>query len=346
MTDPSTGMTAYKQMRMIARASNEAKDRLFTRALAKMPVLSEGVIEKDFWVCVTLERLFHAASFKDFIWFKGGTSLSKCYGAINRFSEDIDLIVDWRLLGIPEMEPLEQRSRTKQKLYNQHMREMARAYVGDTMLPQIREELSDVMGSTADCEISPDDGGTILFAYPQTCSLAPGILKHIKIEIGPMSSWKPLDTSVVSPYAALAIPDPSSMGFTVPAISAVRAFWEKVTILHKEAHRPDAKDVPLRYSRHYYDVFMLTQTSTMEQAIADMRLLDDVREFELRFFPTGWAKMEEARPGSFRLRPSAKHLGQLREDYRQMRGMLFGNSPTFDEIIEGVDKLEVRLNSL
>lgn len=83
------------------------------QAAARELNMPEAVIEKDFWVCHTLDHLFHACSFKDSIIFKGGTSLSKAYGLIDRFSEDIDLILDWRLIGYGLNEPWEKRSNTK-----------------------------------------------------------------------------------------------------------------------------------------------------------------------------------------------------------------------------------------
>lgn len=104
-------------MYKIARLSDGERRIIFRNTAQKMG-LNEGIIEKDFWVCLTLDYLFHICSWKESFTFKGGTSLSKCYGLIKRFSEDIDLILDWRVLGYCENEPWEERSNTKQNQFN------------------------------------------------------------------------------------------------------------------------------------------------------------------------------------------------------------------------------------
>ena len=100
-------------MRNIAKIKENDRKALFHNTAAKMG-MTDAIIEKDFWVCYMLDYLFHRCAWKDNIAFKGGTSLSKAYGLIERFSEDIDLILDWRVLGYGINEPWEKRSNTKQ----------------------------------------------------------------------------------------------------------------------------------------------------------------------------------------------------------------------------------------
>lgn len=101
-------------MYSIARLPEDERRILFRNTAQKMG-MNEAIIEKDFWVCLTLDYLFHRCKWKDVFTFKGGTSLSKCYGLITRFSEDIDLILDWRAIGYSLNEPWEERSNTKQR---------------------------------------------------------------------------------------------------------------------------------------------------------------------------------------------------------------------------------------
>lgn len=100
-------------MRNIARLSDNDRRELFRNTADKMG-LNDAIVEKDFWVCFTLDYLFHRSPWKESITFKGGTSLSKAFHLISRFSEDIDLILDWRVLGYGKDEPWEKRSNTKQ----------------------------------------------------------------------------------------------------------------------------------------------------------------------------------------------------------------------------------------
>lgn len=93
-------------MKNVARLSNNDRSELFRNTSDKMG-LNEAIVEKDFWVCFMLDYLFHRSPWKDSITFKGGTSLSKAFHLISRFSEDIDLILDWRVLGYKKDEPWE-----------------------------------------------------------------------------------------------------------------------------------------------------------------------------------------------------------------------------------------------
>ena len=97
----------------IAKLSNEERKNIFQNVAYKMGI-NAAIVEKDYWVCLTLYFLFSKSSFKNSLVFKGGTCLSKIYKVIERFSENIDLILDWRLLDYNLNEPLENRTNTKQ----------------------------------------------------------------------------------------------------------------------------------------------------------------------------------------------------------------------------------------
>ena len=101
-------------MIQIAKAGNSEREVLFGNAAEKAGILNPAIVEKDFWVCFVLDYLFHKSPWPQSFIFKGGTSLSKAYHVIERFSEDIDLIMDWRLLGYSVHEPWEVRSKTQQ----------------------------------------------------------------------------------------------------------------------------------------------------------------------------------------------------------------------------------------
>jgi len=104
-------------MQTVAILSKEERKELFLASSVKMKV-NQAIIEKDFWVCWTLDQIFQVSRFSNIFAFKGGTSLSKAYNLIDRFSEDIDLILDWRVLGYEKEEPWKERSNTKQEKFN------------------------------------------------------------------------------------------------------------------------------------------------------------------------------------------------------------------------------------
>lgn len=121
-------------MKNVARFSDIDKRRLFRNTADKMG-LHDAIVEKDFWVCFMLDYLFHRSYWKNSITFKGGTSLSKAFNLISRFSEDIDLILDWRVLGYGRDEPWEKRSSTKQDAFNKGANERAEVFLPETFCP-------------------------------------------------------------------------------------------------------------------------------------------------------------------------------------------------------------------
>ena len=332
-------------MRNIATIPAHDREALFHNTAAKMG-MTDAIIEKDFWVCYMLDYLFHRCAWKDHIAFKGGTSLSKAYGLIERFSEDIDLILDWRVLGYGINEPWEARSNTKQDIFNKDANTRAEVFLRDTFLPSIMADLTAELGENIRCFIDEDDPQTVKIAYPNSFSDM-SILQEIRLEIGALAAWTPVKTADVTPYAAQVygrlFKQPSTDILTV---LPERTFWEKVTILHREAFRPEGKEFPMRYSRHYYDLYRMMQTEVKDNALADSDLLTRVVEFKDKFYHCPWARYDLAKRGTMRLMPPDYNLNKLRDDYEHMQNMLFGAKPNFEEIVEGIQKLELDINAV
>jgi hypothetical protein len=132
----------------------------------------------------------------------------------------------------------------------------------------------------------------------------------------------------------------------VRAIVVERTFWEKVTILHHEANRPEASSLPLRYSRHYYELAMLASSNIKDSALSKIELLKEVIEFKQKFYPRVWAKYEECLAGKLKLIPAEIRFKELKQDYLSMRVMIFGSYPEFNKIINILDSLEQKINLL
>jgi hypothetical protein len=166
----------------------------------------------------------------------------------------------------------------------------------------------------------------------------------VRLEIGPLASWVPSSTYSIEAYAAQAFPEAFfNPVFEVIAIDVERTFWEKATILHQEAHRPGA--IPPRYSRHYYDLYKLSESPIRSAALANLTLLRSVVEFKERFYYSSWARYDLAVPGSFRLSPPDSQLPALERDYRAMRDMFYREPPTFGAILAGLAALEQEINA-
>ena len=151
-------------MRNVARLPESDRRELFRNTADKMG-LNDAIVEKDFWVCFTLDYLFHRCPWKDAITFKGGTSLSKAFNLISRFSEDIDLILDWRVLGYGRDEPWGKRSNTKQDAFNKEANARAEVFLAEQFGPTIQAELSRELGCEANIYIDEKDKQTVIFAY-------------------------------------------------------------------------------------------------------------------------------------------------------------------------------------
>ena len=312
----------------------------FEQASAKLN-LPPVATEKDFWVVWVLSRLFASELLASKILFKGGTSLSKVFGLIDRFSEDIDLILDWN--EVVTEDPNMGRSKTKQDQFNKRVPVQSQAYIAQTFLPEVIRLMDGICSAKIE-EHAPD---VINIRYPSSFG-SEYLYPEIRLEIGPLAQWIPHACYEVTSYAAEALPDLfEKSGCSVNAIKAERTFWEKATILHHEAHRPESSPVPARYSRHYYDLhLMASEVSVKTAALSDLDLLQAVVEFKKKFYPRGWANYDEAKPETFKLIPPERVLNALRKDYDAMQDMIFGRCPSFNEIVDGLAELEAEINAL
>lgn len=307
--------------------------------------INRAIVEKDFWVCITLDYLFHYSKWKNALAFKGGTCLSKVYHLIERFSEDIDLILDWRVLGYSIKEPWEERSNTKQLKFISESRDKLFSFLKNEFLPEFKKGLSQKLGINCDIYINDDDLGTIVFAYPHAFS-DDSILSVIRLEIGALASWIPLSKVSIKSFVAEEYPDIlSSKDIEILATTPERTFWEKITILHQEAFRPEYSSIPSRYSRHYYDVYCMYNSDVKDKALSDSKLLQDVVSFKMKFYPRGWARYDLAKFGTIKLLPAEHSLKLLKKDYEEMKLMIYGKYPSFDELLETIAQLENEINN-
>ncbi len=330
-------------MYSLLKLSDEERRTIFRNTAQKMGV-HEAIIEKDYWVCLALDYLFHISLYKKHLTFKGGTSLSKCFGLIKRFSEDIDLILDWRLLDCEKDEPWQERTKTKQAAFNKETNSRAELFLTKKFMPTFISDISEIIGETARVEIDKTDPQTLNFHYPQLFS-TDSILPSIRLEIGALAAWTPAVERKITPYIFEYYPHLSQNAeTTVLTSSAERTFWEKVTILHHEANRPDHLEMPSRYSRHYYDLFCIGHSKYKDTALKQLDLLQKVALFKMKFYPRAWAKYDEAVSGSIKLIPPKIRFDALRKDYAYMSEMIFGKFPSFDEMIMYITNLENEIN--
>ena len=332
-------------MNSIARMQANARAELFAET-ADHKGLADAIVEKDFWVCWVLKQLFSIESLSGRLLFKGGTSLSKIFHAINRFSEDIDLAVDYAALGFTgERDPRrEDISKTKRNTILAGMMVECQRYIGGEFLGALNTRCQEILGTDEawSLEVSKQDPNVVQFRYPTASAKGLDYLNpQVVLELGTHAEFVPHDNFTIRSFAAEEFPNVVGDGdVAVVALLAKRTFWEKATILHAEYYRPPEKPLPDRYSRHYYDVAMMAQGPIRSEALSDTALLAQVVRHKGTFYPSGWAHYELAVPGSFRLMPREERLTALERDYRNMGVMIFGEPPAFDSIMETLAALE------
>lgn len=305
--------------------------------------LSKAIVEKDLWVCVILDYLFTQSPWKDGLAFKGGTSLSKAYNLIERFSEDIDLILDWRVLGYGKTVPLEDRSANQQDKLNKEILAKTLEFLQATFIPKIKEDLSRLINR--DLQILYEDDAVII-SYGNAYADA-SILHSIRLEIGALAAWTPTQIAMIRPYIAEAYPDKfSGASISVRTTTPERTFWEKITILHREAFRTENSPLPPRMSRHYYDVYRMAKLGILDQVLQDPGLLNQVAAFKAKFYPQKWAHYELAKLGTLRLTPPDYNLRPLERDYTAMAGMIYGEKPEFEALMTEIVKIEQEMNNI
>ncbi|MDQ2079026.1 nucleotidyl transferase AbiEii/AbiGii toxin family protein [Xanthobacteraceae bacterium Astr-EGSB] len=343
----------------IISSSDDDRRDLFVTAASRFGTTVQN-IEKDFWVCWTLDVLFHRLqSGGPRLLFKGGTSLSKGYGLISRFSEDIDITVFRTDIGEgATFEQLEALSRRKKTEYLDGIKTACQAYIAD----KLRVELDALAKETMEAAgrdprllhvvLDDDDPDcqSILIHYPSAVEKSDYVPPRIKIEAGAKSAIDPNEERIIAPYLAPDLPQGDELAIKgVTTIQPARTFLDKVLILQGMTFYHTEKGVLRgngRMSRHYYDVHRLMGASIGDEACKDDKLIEDCVRHARMFFHRGHTGLDQAKRGSFYLRPTPEMCGPLRKDYDAMTTMIFGSVPTFEAVLESVARAEEALNAV
>jgi len=338
----------------IIAASDEERLGLFTATAQRLGTTPQNA-EKDFWVCWVLDALFNGRTpDAPRLLFKGGTSLSKGFGLIRRFSEDIDVTIYRDDIGEPaSITDLEALSRKKRKAALEAIEAAGAEYIQGPL----RDTLQEIIAATAertglspdrfDLRASEDEAQTLLLTYPAATPADAYVRSIVKIESGAKSALDPNSAKTIKPYvddlfrADLAVPN-------VVTVDAERTFWDKVVILHGLRRWYDIRKVlkggGQRISRHYYDVHLMMGSPEGRRAMEDSDLGADCVAHARMFFNRPDFDLATAEPPTFALSPEGAMYDDLAKDYALMRTMIFGDAPRFEEVLESVYELERILN--
>lgn len=274
--------------------------------------------------------------------FKGGTSLSKVWGAIRRFSEDVDVTVDYKSLD-NSIDPFDANtSRTTRDKYTELLRTKLAEHTKTLVRPHFENLVAQLPGKPPNPISVSEDGEKLFIPYP-SCF---GSDESVFLELGGRNAIAPGQEHTLKPYIAVEIPTLQFPEAAVHVLSPSRTFWEKATLIHLACNRSDPKVGTDRQSRHWHDLAVLADHEIGEAAVAERKLLEDVVKHKSVFFRTSYAKYEACLSGGLRLIPGRTLLQTLGADYEKMiaDGMFEGEPPSFDSIIARLKELAEQIN--
>lgn len=306
---------------------------------------SASILEKDVWVCWALKTLFEMPD-KKLMAFKGGTSLSKAYDVIKRFSEDIDVTIDYTEFG-NAVDYSAPRNVLKNK--SNDLRNKLKAYATDEIKPHFEKCLkNEFEGKAIKIDLS-SDGEKLRIHYPTALAdKGTYILDSVLIEFGGRNITEPNDKHSIKSYASLAsIEDLAFPEAEVIVLSIERTFWEKVTLIHVACNKSNFESKSERLSRHWYDLALLYSDFRGKKAIKNTRLLKSVVDHKNAFFFSPQANYEACLEGKFNLVPSGEFLNNLTSDFKKMKeAKMFFEEPDFEKTLADILALQSELNEV
>lgn len=327
--------------------SKEDRLDILDRVSNELKIRQREVIEKDWWVTAVLRAMF-SLPYANHLSFKGGTSLSKCWHLIDRFSEDIDIAIDREYLGF---------SGTLSKTQiSDKLRRAACSFVRDTMQHDLSEQLYKDGVSKEKFKInvnitpiSTTDPEVININYDSVLSFSIDgmggnqyILPKVKIEVSGRSMSEPvsdiaLDSMIDQVYPNTPFAEPK---FMVRAVLPERTFLEKIFLLHEEFAKPKDLIRVERMSRHMYDIGQMLKTPIAGRAINDADLYRQVIEHRRTFIGLRDFDYDTLYPATLSIIPPASVIEQWKDDYENMRmHMIYGESVPFEELVYKLKKL-------
>lgn len=330
-----------------------AEDRvdILDRVSTVLGVRQREVIEKDWWVTAVLRAMF-GLPYAKHLSFKGGTSLSKCWHLIDRFSEDIDIAIDREFLGF--------NGTLSKTQISDKLRRAACSFVRETMQHDLAEQLckdgvpKDKFNVNVDITpVTTTDPEVINVSYDSVISISVGgmrdcqyVLPKVKVEVSGRSMSEPVSETAIDSMIDQVYPDApfAEKKFVVRAVLPERTFLEKIFLLHEEFYKPKELIRTERMSRHMYDIGQMLKTPIAERAVNNAELYRQVAEHRRRFIGLRGFDYDTLYPATLNIVPPASVAEQWKDDYENMRlHMIYGESVSFDELMESLKALNDKI---
>ena len=337
-------MNKFTHLQEWFQLPDETKIRLFTETSRQIGLPSSSAAEKDWWVVHTLSVIFSMDCANALI-FKGGTSLSKGWNVIHRFSEDIDLALDREFLGFSG-------ELTKGDI--RKLRRKSFQFISEVFTEELKNKFTElgfknVTVKPREVENHDQDPLIIEIYYNKLTEtdtyLKPGVL----VEVGSRSLKEPFTQRTFGTIISEIYTDNpfTDKPITIPIVNPERTFLEKIFLLHEEFQKPFGKIRVERLSRHLYDIEKLCQTEYAEIALQDRELYNTIVRHRSKFTAISGIDYAKHNPENIKFIPPDSIIKMWKADYEEMKGsMIYGNPLDFDQLINRLTELQKRINAI
>jgi predicted nucleotidyltransferase component of viral defense system len=309
--------------------------------------LPQVIIEKDIWVTAVLRALF-SLPYAENLSFKGGTSLSKCFNLIERFSEDVDIAINREYFGfLGDTFTIKQISKNLRKATCKFIRNTLQFDLASQMqVIGIPAELFSIkMNITPVTTIDPEK---VFVEYKSVFNANPYIRNIVILELSGRSMKEPLQKVKIQSFIDEYFPQATfaEQSFEISAVAPERTFLEKICLLHEEFSKPSEQVRVERMSRHLYDLVRIADSSIAEDALKDKNLYQSIVAHRRLFIAMKDFDYDTLFPATINIVPPQSSMEQWEEDYNKMRTMIYGNSLPFNKLIDKIRHLNERINRI
>ena len=316
----------------------------FYKNVGNQTGIPDFAVEKDWWVVQTLNIIFEMEVSKHLV-FKGGTSLSKAWKSIERFSEDIDLAIDRSFFGYNG--ELSKKQRTK-------LRKDTSTYISESFYPELQKKFKkrgfeDVNMVIAPPKSSDQDPRIIEIYYPHIMESPGYIESRVLVEIGCRSLREPFETKPILSFIDEQYPNSEFVlgAMNVPSVVPERTFLEKLFQLYEEFQRPEEKIRVERLSRHLYDIYQLSKTGYADNAFQDKELYETIVSHRYIFTKVGGVDYNLHQPQTLNPIPPPEIADAWKTDYKLMQEqMIYGDSPSYEDLIVQIESVRKKFKAM
>lgn len=315
------------------------KLKVFEQISARTP-LPDYAVEKDWWVVQTLRFIFSMDIAKHLV-FKGGTSLSKAWNLIDRFSEDVDLALDKAVLGIDKVET---------KKHVKKLRSKSKKFIKEEFYPLLKEKFAEA--GIDDVKIKIPDGLendplSIEIYYPYVTKYSKYINPRVLVEIGSRSLKEPFSERIITSYVAEQFPkqDFADEPIHIATASPEKTFLEKIFLLHEEFQKDEIRTN--RLSRHFYDIERMMDTPFAKKALSNTELYQTIVQHRQLLFSVSTVDYSLHQPQTISIIPPDKFLKAWEKDYTELsESMIYGEKLSWNKLLSRIRELNNRINKL